>query len=663
MARHAPVLARCAAFATVWRWLARSAPLAFVLAALALAGPAARAADTVAADDVGPTIVHLLDYVGVDYGATVKDGKVVDEAEYKEQLEFVGQASGLLAQLPERPARAGLVEQASRLRALVQAKVPGEQVSAAAERLRWDLIGAYRIAVAPKRAPPLAGIERVFEAQCGSCHGAQGRGDGPAAKGLDPAPANFHDTERMRARSVYGLYNTITLGVAGTSMQGYRALSDDERWALAFYVASLRQGPDALKAGEAAWQQKAQRAVFPGLRELVTQAPADVAARHGEASAQAQAWLVAHPDAVGGASSSPLQFARAQVDESAKRYAQGRRDAARQLAIAAYLEGFELVESSLDTVAPELRVAVEREMMALRHAIGEGRSVEAVNAQVARIDALLQQAQDQLSSEGLSPATAFFGSLLILLREGLEAILVLAAIIAFVRKTGRRDAMRWIHVGWIVAGVLGAVTWFVAERLIAISGASRELTEGVTALFAAAMLLYVGYWLHSKSYAQAWQHFIHNQVSTALGRGTLWALASVSFLAVYRELFEIVLFYQALWVQAGESSQHAVLAGIVVAAALLALLTWLILKFSVRLPLGPFFAATAGLLALLAVVFAGHGVAALQEAGVLDASPVRFVTIAPLGVHATLQGVLVQAGALVLVALGVWFARRGARHG
>jgi high-affinity iron transporter len=180
-------------------------------------------------------------------------------------------------------------------------------------------------------------------------------------------------------------------------------------------------------------------------------------------------------------------------------------------------------------------------------------------------------------------------------------------------------------------------------------------------LIAAAMLLYVGYWLHSKSYAQAWQHFIRDQVNAALGKGTLWAMAAVSFLAVYRELFEIVLFYQALWVQAGESGRHAVLAGIGAAGALLAALTWAILKFSVRLPLGPFFAATAGLLALLAVVFAGHGVAALQEAGVVNASPVRFVTIPQLGMHATLQGVLAQLAALSMVALGVWVSRRSAR--
>jgi len=389
-----------------------------------------------------------------------------------------------------------------------------------------------------------------------------------------------------------------------------------------------------------------------------------VQAQHGADAVAAQAWLTAHPEALTTAAPAPLAFARSKLDESAQHYARGEREAARQAAIAAYLEGFELIENSLDNVDAPLRQEVEREMMALRAAIGSGQPTEAVQAQVTRLHALIERAHDKLGGEALSPGTAFFSSLLILLREGLEAILVLAAIIAFVRKTGRREAMPWIHVGWLAAVALGVVTWFVADRLVTISGANRELTEGVTALIAAAMLLYVGYWLHSRSYAQAWQHFVRDQVNSALAKdtrsGAFFAMAAVSFLAVYRELFEIVLFYQALWVQAGESGRHAVLAGIAVAAALLALLAWAILKYSVRLPIGSFFAVTAWLLALLAVVFAGHGVAALQEAGVLDASPLGSVSIPFLGVHPTLQGLGAQVAALALVLIGVWMARRAA---
>jgi len=633
-----------------WLWL-------ICAGALALWAAGARAAD-VTPQERGATVVHLLDYVAVDYPEFVKDGKVVDEAEYKEQVEFVGQAIASIELLPENPARAQLLERARKLLAQVQGKASGDAVHEAANQLKAAVIAAYQLTVAPRVAPKLADATRLYNANCASCHGADGRGDGPAAKGLDPAPANFHDADRMRVRSLYGLYNTVTLGVGGTAMRGYKELSDDERWMLTFHLATLRQSPAALQQAEAAWQAGKGKSALASLKDLVGASPAEVQAKHGADAVAAQTWLTAHPEALVAAAPSPLAFARSKLDESAQRYARGEREPARQAAIAAYLEGFELVENSLDNVDAPLRQEVEREMMALRSAIGSGQSADAVQAQVTKLHALLERVHDKLGGEALSPGTAFFSSLLILLREGLEAILVLAAIVAFVRKTGRRDAMAWIHVGWIGAVVLGVVTWFVAERVIAISGANRELTEGVTALVAAAMLLYVGYWLHSKSYAQAWQHFIRDQVSSALGKGTVWAMAAVSFLAVYRELFEIVLFYQALWVQAGESGRHAVLAGIVVAAVLLALLAWAILKYSVRLPIGPFFAVTAWLLALLAVVFAGHGVAALQEAGVLDASPLGSLSIPFLGVHPTVQGLGAQFAALALVLIGVWMARR-----
>ena len=638
-----------------WR---RAAWLLLGLALLACWAPRAHAADAVPPQERGATIVHLLDYVAVDYPEFVKDGKVLDEAEYKEQLDFVGQAITSLELLPDNPARAQLLDQARALLAQVQAKAAGEAVNASANRLKAGVIAAYRLTVAPRAAPKLADAARLYNANCASCHGADGRGDGPAAKGLDPAPANFHDADRMRVRSLHGLYNTVTLGVNGTAMRGYKELSDDERWMLTLHLATMRQTPETLAQAEAAWQRGQGQKAFTTLKDLVGSSPAEVQAKHGADALPALAWLTAHPEALSSAGPSPLGFARGKLDESAQLYARGDKEGARQAAIAAYLEGFELVESSLDNVDAPLRMEVEREMMALRNAIGSAQGADAVQAQVARIHALFDRAQDKLSGDGLAPATAFFSSLLILLREGLEAILVLAAIIAFVRKTGRRQAMPWIHAGWLGALALGVVTWFIAERVITISGANRELTEGITALMASAMLLYVGYWLHSKSYAQAWQHFIRDQVSAALGKGTVWALAGVSFLAVYREAFEVVLFYQALWVQAGESGRHAVLGGVAVAAVLLALLAWAILKFSVRLPIGPFFAVTAWLLALLAVVFAGHGVAALQEAGVLDARPFGHLSIPMLGVHPTLQGMGAQVIALALVLIGVWMTRR-----
>jgi high-affinity iron transporter len=273
------------------------------------------------------------------------------------------------------------------------------------------------------------------------------------------------------------------------------------------------------------------------------------------------------------------------------------------------------------------------------------------------VGGILDRIDQKLAEGEMSPAAAFTSALLILLREGLEAILVLAAIVAFVKKTGRRDALPYIHFGWLGALLLGVATWLAANRLLTISGANREVTEGVSALFAAAMLLYVGIWLHKRSSAHAWQTFIRDQVTSALGRRTLWAMAGISFLAVYRELFEVILFYETLWAQAGPQRQGAVLAGVGVGGLVLALVGWAILKYSVRLPLGLFFSVTSWLLVIMAVVFVGQGVAALQEAGLLASTPVQFVSLPLLGVHPNMQGLLAQ-GLMLAGLVGALIASR-----
>ena len=169
---------------------------------------------------------------------------------------------------------------------------------------------------------------------------------------------------------------------------------------------------------------------------------------------------------------------------------------------------------------------------------------------------------------------------------------------------------------------------------------------------AAAVLLYMGFWMHSKAYANRWRTFLQDQLRTALSARTMWALALVSFLAVYREVFETVLFYQALWLQAAPA-YVPMLGGLLTAALTLVGLGWLLLRGSVHLPLGIFFGATSALMVLLAVILAGKGIAALQEAGTLPAEPVRFPGIPALGVYPDLVGLLLQA-VLILIIAGVF---------
>jgi high-affinity iron transporter len=139
----------------------------------------------------------------------------------------------------------------------------------------------------------------------------------------------------------------------------------------------------------------------------------------------------------------------------------------------------------------------------------------------------------------------------------------------------------------------------------------------------------------------------------AMSSGTLWTLTGLSFIAVYREAFETILFYQALWVQTGEAGQSSALAGFLTAVAVLIVISFLIMRYSIRLPLRQFFAVTGGLMFVLAIIFAGKGVAALQEAGMIVSNPVAFIRVDLLGIYPNLQGLLLQLS-LIIIAVILW---------
>jgi high-affinity iron transporter len=607
--------------------------------------------------DSAPTILHLLDYIAVDYSEAVEGGKIKNADEFKEMSEFSAQVGTLLKALPDNDQHEALAKQAARLAEMVANKAEPPRVAEAATSLRWAVIRAYKVSVAPKRAPDVARGAVLYKELCTGCHGVEGRGDGIAAKGMDPAPSNFHDKDRMAQRSAYGLYNTITLGVNGTGMAAFAQLSEDDRWALAFHVAGYPL-LDARAKGEALWKQGQTRAAFPDLGNVATLSTIETRAKSGEEAALVQAFLLASPQTLAAEKPAPLDVAVKLLGASLESYRAGNKQQASQQAITAYLEGFELVESSLANVDSTLNLAIERELMTYRSLLQAGAPLTEVEKQHVKVSAMLGTAREKLGAGALSETATFLASLFILLREGLEAILVVAAILAFLGKAGRADAKRYVHAGWIAALALGAITWVVATYVVNISGANREITEGITALIAAAMLLYVGYWLHSKSHAAAWQQFIREHVGGALSKGTVWTLATVSFLAVYREAFETVLFYQALFAQAGAHGLHAIWGGIALAFVLLAVVGWIIMKASVKLPIALFFAASGILLALLAIVFTGQGVAALQEAGQIDVSAVEFVSVPMLGIFPTMQSLGAQAVVAVAVIVGYLRMRR-----
>ena len=604
----------------------------------------------------------MLDYLGVDYPGAVQDGKILDQGEYDEQIEFATNVRAMVGELPGRPERAGLEASAVRLAGAIRDKRPGDEVAGIAGELRRRIIEVYQVRVSPKQAPSLAAAPADFGTHCAVCHGTAGRGDGPAAKGLTPPPADLTDAARQAQWSVFGLYNTITLGIKGTAMTGFPVLSESRRWALAFHVSTLAGGGAERARGAALWKGGTGRSELGDLRALVMATPREVAARLGGDGAAVLAYLRSEPGAVAAGRESAIDLSARLLGESVEAYRRGDATRAHRLAVTGYLEGFELVEAPLSAVDGALKTHAEAQMMRYRSMLQAGAPVDAVEAQARAIQALLDTARQRLDAARLSPATIFTSALVILLREGLEAILVLAALIALLIKSGRREALRYVHAGWIAALALGGVTWLAASYLITLSGADREITEGVTALLAAAMLLYVGFWMHRHAHAARWKAFIETRVASALSGRTMWALGSISFLAVYREAFETVLFYQALWLEAGPDGRIAVGAGVAAAAGGLVVLAWLILKMGLRLPLGWFFGVGSVLMALLAVVLAGKGIAALQEAGALPIGPLDLPSIPSLGLFPTWQGVLTQLAVLLLIVGAFAYTRRRERR-
>src|SRR6185437_12226024 len=329
-------------------WWLTLVQLATNLHGIAVAAPAD--------DEKAQTIVHMLDYVGVDYPEFVRDSRVVNAEEYAEQREFATQAVILLGTLPAVPEQFLLLQQAHGLLTRIDAKAPGDEVSMLAGQLRVGVIQAWQLSVAPRQPPALQKAEKLFVQHCTLCHGTQGRGDGPLAKGMEPTPRDLHDEVRMRQRSLYGLYNTISLGVRGTPMRAFTELSEADRWALAFFVGSLRADPEVVAKGETLWRQGEGKAAFESLRALVTMVPSEQAPP-GSAIDAVRVYLTQQPQALQTQvpAQGPLVFSRTKLDETAWAYAQGNREDAQRLAIAAYLEGFELVESALDNVDAPLR--------------------------------------------------------------------------------------------------------------------------------------------------------------------------------------------------------------------------------------------------------------------------------------------------------------------
>ena len=608
-------------------------------------------------------LIQLTDYVGVDYAGAVENGAIINPGEYGEMQDFSSAIVEQVVELPPTDASRQLAIHAAELARLVEERADADAVKAVTAIMRQLFISGYDVTVTPRRVPDLKAASALFAQQCVSCHGMTGQGDGPLAASMEPPPTDFTERQRYQDRTVLGLYNTITHGLEGTAMQPYTGLDEAQRWALAFYVGQLATTQQEQAAGDAQYLLLEEAHSLRQLDYVSTHTPAEVKAAYGTDGVSVMAFLRGHPQQFYHTSSGSqlLEFSRMKLDESLVAYQSGDKDAAYELAVEAYLEGFELMEGNINAVDPGLRKDIEAEMTGYRNLIRKDAPSATLAVAVQQINALLDTAVSKLEKTALSGKTAFVSALVILLREGLEALLVVAALAAFLVKTNRRVGLKYLYAGIAGAFVLGGATWVAANTYIDISGAQRELAEGFAALFAAVVLFSVGFWMHSKTSAVQWQAFIETSLQRHLGTGTLWGLAGLSFIAVYREMFEVVLFYQALWVQSSQEGQSMIFSGLLVAAAMLVVLGWLILRYSTRLPLRQFFAVSGIFMFVLAFVFTGNGIAAFQEAGKIPLDPISIPSIELLGIHANMQSAGMQLLLVIVAVVMLYISESGKR--
>lgn len=582
-----------------------------------------------------------------EYRTGVANGRVVAKAEVEEATLFLQEARRSAVLLPGEAGKAAAGD-VDELLHLVGTTAPPDSLDAHVRALTSGL--ARRLGITldelPAATPSLARGAEVYQANCAGCHGVVGRGDGPQATGLDPPPANLADGPALRDVSPLDYFRRIGIGTVGTAMPAFEGrLPADDRWAVALYASVLRlpaprgEVPPSLRAFATTGTMSDDQ-VLAALGESDSTSP--------EALGRLAAVRTFQADHADVATAQIFARVRQQLD-SAFALARAGDPAASGRAFDAYMT-FEQVERGVRAKSPALAAQLETEFASLRTRAAGGATPNELATLRQQLEAGLENAERLLGDKD-SPVNLFVQSFIILVREGLEAILIVGALMTFLSKMGAGQRKRDIHIG--VGAAIGAslLTAVILETVFVLSPAHREALEGGTMVVATGVLFYVSYWLLSKMEVVKWNHFVKSKVKDALDSGSALALASAAFLAVYREGFETVLFYKALFVAGGAGSVMPVLGGILAGSVVLVIVYIAINRFGVRLPLKPFFAVTSAFLYYMAFVFAGKGIAELQEGGLIGTTILSWAPRAPaLGIYPTAESLGVQA---LLVALAL----------
>lgn len=356
-----------------------------------------------------------------------------------------------------------------------------------------------------------------------------------------------------------------------------------------------------------------------------------------------------------------IENIKTQMAEVLELYKNGEIKKAVNLAQDIYFDEYEAsgMEVKIGAIDNNLKLETEASFSAIASLVQNNAGIDKIrNAQAKLFDQLEISAEK--AGKNSSPVNLFLLALTIILREGLEALIIVAAVVAYLIKTQNSNKLGIVYSSVGIAVLLSFFTAWVVNLLFTNAAQSREILEGATMLIAVILLFYVGFWLLSNAGAKKWNRYIKGKISQSLSKGDKTALWWISFLAVYREGAETVLFYQALIFDAQKiGAINMIIYGFLLGCIVLAVLFIIFKAFSIKIPLRAFFIATSAIIFYMAIVFTGKGVMELVEGKVFVPTIIHSMpTITWLGIYPYVQSLIPQILMVLALIVGILIIKK-----
>ena len=558
-----------------------------------------------------------MNIVNKEYHEGIEKGQIINAAEYEESQVFLEQAFGRYQKLAKSASsqeeQDELANQFVSLITKIKNKEDPGLIHSEVNAINSGILKKFNIQLSQTPSEPIS-LENgriLYMNNCKVCHGIQGKGDGPIATQLDPKPAVLADPQLTGDdfSKPYDNFQIINVGIANTAMVGWAdQFSEKELWDVTYFIRTFSN----------------ENVKLPLLVSQASSSDPEKSKDNSTRKIFSEVFLL--------------------LKQSLEAYREGRKQEASESAFDSYLT-YEKVESPLITKRKDLGLKLESSFGRLQAEIKRDAPIDLVQKIEQEITHDLKEAQQILTQE-IGFTGLFIQSFSIIVREGFEAILIIAALITFLIKSRNRDKLKAIYLG-VLVGIIGSfITAYILQEILDISMSSQEMMEGIIMLVAVVVLFYVSYWLVSKIEATKWQSYITGKMQQAVTTGSAFTLSMVAFLSVYREGFETVLFYKALYLYAGDTTA-GIIPGFFAGCAVLTLVYFLINKLGMRIPVKWFFIVTSVFLYYMAFMFMGKGLHELQMGGALSMTGADFVPEIPwLGMYPTWE---TFAGQMILV--------------